>query len=166
LAWRVAVNADFEASWRDRWQGAQRWQLGREVKDFVVRRKDQLFAYQLAVVVDDQAQRITQVVRGSDLLDSTPRQIWLQQLLGYAAPVYGHLPVLTNRAGQKLSKQTHAPALDNRRACNNLRLALGHLRQPPPATGEDDCRNLLAFATTHWQPAAVPALTRLAPGAD
>ncbi len=87
-----------------------------------MRRKDGLDAYQLAVVVDDAAQGITHVVRGSDLLDSTPRQIFLQQQLAYPTPRYAHLPVITTGQGQKFSKQNHAPALDNEQAADNLRL--------------------------------------------
>ncbi len=153
-ALRVIVASDCEARWDDIWQGSQYWPLGRDLRDFVVRRKDQLFAYQLAVVVDDAHQGITCIVRGCDLLDSTPRQLWLQQLLGYALPRYGHLPLLNNAVGQKLSKQNHAAPLDDRRAMDNLRLAL-HLLGQPAADG-DDCESLLQQAQQQWQPAAVP----------
>ena len=95
--------------------------------DFVVKRKDGLDAYQLAVVVDDAMQAISHVVRGSDLLDSTPRQIFLQQLLSYPTPRYCHLPVITNAQSQNLSKQNHAPALDDDQAVTNLRSALRFL---------------------------------------
>jgi len=88
--------------------------LAHEVGDFIVKRADGLFAYQLAVVVDDAFQGITHVVRGADLVWNTPRQIYLQTLLGLPTPVYAHVPLITNAAGQKLSKQTLAPALPER----------------------------------------------------
>lgn len=93
-------------------QDAQFGHFEQHVDDFVLRRADGLFTYQLAVVVDDAHQAITHIVRGSDLLDSTPRQILLQQLLGHPQPRYKHIPVVNNAAGEKLSKQTLAPALD------------------------------------------------------
>ncbi|MEO5861302.1 MAG: tRNA glutamyl-Q(34) synthetase GluQRS, partial [Burkholderiales bacterium] len=97
-------------------QGVVNQHLATEVGDFVLRRADGIIAYQLAVVVDDAHQGITEIIRGADLLASTPRQIFLQQLLSYATPRYGHLPVATNNAGEKLSKQTLAPAIDARNA--------------------------------------------------
>ncbi|MBA6413089.1 tRNA glutamyl-Q(34) synthetase GluQRS [Parahaliea sp. F7430] len=158
FAWRVPLASDYVANWQDRWQGPQSWPAGETLRDFVVQRKDQLFAYQLAVVVDDAAQGISHVVRGSDLLDSTPRQLWLQHLLKLDSPAYDHLPVLTNQQGQKLSKQNHAPALDDRKAPQNLRLALAYLNQPPPPTELNDCASLLSYACEHWQWQSVPAL--------
>lgn len=129
---------------------------GIEVPDFVVRRKDGLFAYQLAVVVDDAWQGITHIVRGSDLLDSTPRQIYLQQALGYPTPLYSHIPVITDRGGQKFSKQNHAPALDDRHAPANLRAALEFLCQARPPAALRTTGQILAFATEHWAPGNIP----------
>ncbi|HXJ37790.1 MAG TPA: glutamyl-Q tRNA(Asp) synthetase [Bryobacteraceae bacterium] len=112
--------------------------------DFVVKRSDCLFAYQLAVVVDDAAQGITDMVRGADLLDSTPRQNWLQRALGYPIPSYLHIPIATNQAGEKLSKQTRAPALRRDQTETELNQALRFLGQPE--TGS------LAAAISHWTP--------------
>ncbi len=97
----------------DRWAGPVSEDLTDEVGDFVIKRADGFWAYQLAVVVDDGAQGITDIVRGADLLDSTPRQIWLQQLLGLPQPSYLHVPVVLNESGEKLSKQTGAQAFDH-----------------------------------------------------
>ncbi len=111
---RVPEAADPEAriTFTDRWLGSVSQQLATEVGDFVLKRADGFWAYQLAVVVDDAEQGITHVVRGADLLESTPRQIYLQRLLGLPAPSYLHVPVVTNTLGVKLSKQTGAMALD------------------------------------------------------
>jgi len=116
--------------------------------DFVVLRSDGLFSYQLAVVVDDAAQQITHVVRGADLLDSTPWQNWLQKLLDYSVPLYRHIPIATNAAGEKLSKQTGAEALDVRRAPELLRAALRFLGQPE-VSGETP-REILDTAARQW----------------
>ena len=121
-----------EIAFTDRVQGPQRQILEREIGDFVLLRADGQFAYQLAVVVDDAEQGVTDVVRGADLLDSTPRQIFLQRLLGYPMPRYLHVPAAVNQAGEKLSKQTGArlaPAHRTRRA------RLYRSRAGPPATG-------------------------------
>lgn len=154
---RTAVPPDCTIQFTDRLQGPQYTALGKSLADFVVRRKDGLDAYQLAVVVDDAAQGITHVVRGSDLLDSTPRQIFLQQQLTYRTPRYAHLPVITTGQGQKFSKQNHAPALNNEQAADNLRCALRFLRQadpPPTLTGAEQ---LLSYAIEHWVLQQVPA---------
>jgi glutamyl-Q tRNA(Asp) synthetase len=150
---------------RDILQGAICQQLDREVGDFVLRRADGLFAYQLAVVVDDAEQQISHVVRGSDLLDSTPRQIHLQQLLGYPEPAYLHLPVAVNAQLEKLGKQTLAPAIPHDRKAATLLQALRFLDQPlPPSAHTCDLPELLAWATAHWDRNALPACrTRIAP---
>lgn len=138
-------------------QGRIEQALEQAVGDFVILRKDKLFAYQLAVVVDDHYQGVTHVVRGSDLLDSTPRQIFLQQQLGLPRPHYCHFPVISNAAGQKLSKQTYAPALDNHLARENLLTALQFLRQPiPPFQEQQTPAHILHWATKHWSPANIP----------
>lgn len=113
-SWRFRVN-DETVGFVDRRLGPQTQNVAEYVGDFVLRRADGLFAYQLAVVVDDAFQGITDVVRGEDLLDSTARQILLQHVLGLPEPRYLHLPVVLNSSGQKLSKQTGATALDPNR---------------------------------------------------
>ena len=118
--------------------------------DFVVLRSDGLFSYQLAVVVDDAAQQITHVVRGADLLDSTPWQNWLQKLLGYPVPVYRHVPIATNATGEKLSKQTGAEPLNPLRAPELLQAALRLLNQPE-APGQTP-REILDTAARQWRP--------------
>ncbi|NGP54582.1 tRNA glutamyl-Q(34) synthetase GluQRS [Thioalkalivibrio sp. XN8] len=128
---RVRTAAD-ELGIDDRLQGWFSQQLETETGDFVVRRRDGLIAYQLAVVVDDADAGITDIVRGIDLLDSTPRQLWLQQLLGLPRPRYMHLPVIVTPTGEKLSKQTGAAALDLRRAGELAWLALDSLGLAPP----------------------------------
>ena len=128
--------------------------------DIVLLRKDKFFAYQLAVVVDDQHQQINHVLRGSDLLDSTPRQLFLQRQLGYPPPNYAHIPVITNSQGQKLSKQTFAKPLNSSDATGNLTAALAFLKQPAPpprATVEQ----IIDWAIAHWSIAAIPARTHI-----
>jgi glutamyl-Q tRNA(Asp) synthetase len=117
--------------------------------DFIVKRSDGLFAYQLAVVVDDAAQGITHVVRGADLADSTPRQNWLQRALGYPIPHYLHVPVATNASGEKLSKQTLAPPLRHDDVAAQISRALVFLGQPPACS--------LAEAIPRWNSAVIPA---------
>jgi glutamyl-Q tRNA(Asp) synthetase len=146
-----------EIRFADRVQGECCQVLERDIGDFVLMRRDGLFAYQLAVVVDDADQGVTHVVRGADLLDSTARQIHLQQLLGLSTPQYLHFPVVTNAAGQKLSKQTLAPAIGATDACKLLRDALAHLGQkiPPGATCATPA-SLLAAAIQYWDVATIP----------
>ena len=142
----------------DRLQGPQRQDLAREVGDFVVRRADGLAAYQLAVVVDDAAQQVTDVVRGADLLASTPRQIHLQRALGSATPSYLHVPVAINAAGEKLSKQTLARALPDE-PLPALLAAWRFLEQPPiePAT----LAEFWSRAIAAWSPARLPPVKML-----
>jgi len=128
-AWRLRV-PDGDAAliaFDDRWQGRQTQNLATEVGDFVLRRADDQWAYQLAVVVDDADADITHIVRGVDLMDSTARQIYLQRCLGVATPEYLHVPVVTNEHGEKLSKQNGATALDGNQPLDALRAAARHL---------------------------------------
>jgi glutamyl-Q tRNA(Asp) synthetase len=155
-AWRLRVTID-ETAFTDRLQGQQAQRLERDVGDFVLRRADGLFAYQLAVVVDDAWQGVTDIVRGADLLDSTPRQIWLQNCLGYPQPRYAHLPVAANAAGEKLSKQTRAPALNSRHAAAELLRALRFLGQPAPTElAATQPAEVWRWARQHWDFAALP----------
>ncbi len=163
-ATRVNVPTDTRIHFTDGVQGNQDIALGRELADFVVRRKDGLDAYQLAVVVDDAHQGVTHIVRGSDLLDSTARQIFLQQLLGHPTPRYSHLPVITDASGHKLSKQNHAPPLDDSRACANLRAALHFLHQPAPPGQLHETTDILAFARDHWSVKRIPAVLSICRG--
>jgi glutamyl-Q tRNA(Asp) synthetase len=146
-AWRVRVPAS-AVSFDDRAAGRQVQVLARDVGDFVVRRADGLWAYQLAVVVDDAAQAITDVVRGADLLDNTPRQIFLQRALGLPTPRYLHVPLVVNDLGEKLSKQTLAPALDVAAPLPALERAALHLGLP--AIGGDSVAGFLRAATRAW----------------
>lgn len=151
---RVSAPALIEVS--DTLQKPLRQDIETEVGDFVIRRRDGLTAYQLAVVMDDAWQGITHVVRGSDLYDSTPRQVYLQRILGLPTPVYTHIPVLSNDQGQKLSKQTHAPAIDNSQAPDNLRKALAFLGQPAPPAELGRVEPVLDWALGYWKASAIP----------
>jgi glutamyl-Q tRNA(Asp) synthetase len=158
---RIRVD-DARIDWRDRLLGAQAQNLARDVGDFVVRRADGLFAYQLAVVVDDALQGITSVVRGADLLASTARQIYLQRTLGYPTPTYLHIPIALNAAGLKLSKQTEAPPLPDD-PLPALRAAWRFLEQPL-AEGSEAPGNVAEFwrfALAAWDPARLPPVPML-----
>ncbi len=133
----------------DLWHGPQ---SQRTSEDPILKRKDGLFAYQLAVVVDDIQQGVTWVVRGADLLDCTGVQCQLFRALGAEPPGFGHLPLVMNETGQKLSKQNHAAALDDRRPTDNLLQALRFLGlRPPVELSLEQPHHLLAWATAHWQ---------------
>jgi glutamyl-Q tRNA(Asp) synthetase len=154
---RVRVD-DGEIGVRDRLQGHIRQRLSKATGDFVVRRADNRVAYQLAVVVDDGAERISHIVRGADLLDSTPRQVYLQRLLGLPEPEYLHLPVAVNAAGEKLAKQTRARAVDLSHAGRILCDVLRFLNQRLPDAARDATPvELLRWAAAHWDVGAIPA---------
>lgn len=150
-AWRVRVE-DACITFEDAIQGRIVSDLAREAGDFILFRADGVFAYQLAVVVDDAEAGITHVVRGADLLTSTSRQIFLQHCLGVSTPSYAHLPVVINAAGEKLSKQTHAVPVDISRPVPMLFAALEFLGQrPPQELSGASVHELMAWATAHWQ---------------
>ena len=164
-AWRLNVQAVMEAlhlpqtlQWHDRRMGHEQQDVAREVGDFVLKRADGLWAYQLAVVVDDREQGITDIVRGADLLDSTTRQIHLQHLLRCPTPRYAHVPVALDAEGRKLSKQTGARAIDPAAAVRALARALSFLGCSPP----DDLSEatapaaLLDWARRAWSADRVP----------
>jgi len=135
----------------DRLQGHQSQDLAAESGDFIIWRRDGLVAYHLAVVVDDHRQGVTDVVRGIDLMDSSPRQIWLQRVLGYPTPGYAHIPVAVWDDGNKLSKATHAPALPEDTPGPTLALALRALGQSPPAElGLHALPDIWDWAIAHW----------------
>lgn len=153
---RVRVD-DHIVRFTDLCAGAQEEHLARTCGDIVIRRRDGIIAYQLATAVDDGAPGITRVVRGGDLLDNTARQMYLMQLLGLTPPVYAHLPILTGADGNKLSKQTLAPALDNTRPTANLLAILPclEIHAPTEAAGWSP-GELLDWATSRWAVERIP----------
>ncbi len=154
-AWRLRVD-DTPVSFVDRLQGLYQQNLAADIGDFVLLRADGFWAYQLAVVVDDAEQGMTDIVRGADLLVSTPRQIHVQRCLGLPTPDYCHLPLLVNAAGEKLSKQTLAPAINPAQVAQELRLALCRLGQLPPPECQT-AAELWQWALANWSLASVPA---------
>lgn len=159
VAMRVRV-PDAGIAFIDRVFGRQAQRLAGDVGDFVVRRSDGCFAYQLAVVVDDAAQGITDVVRGADLLASTPRQIFLQHALDLATPRYLHVPVAVDAHGAKLSKETAAAALPVT-PLPALHAAWRFLGQPEPASTSSP-REFWSWAIANWQPGRIPHAASLA----
>lgn len=140
-----------EYAFEDRVQGCLRQHLGREVGDFVIRRRDGLCAYQLAVVLDDAWQGVTDVVRGADLLDSTPRQLYLQELLGLPQPRYLHVPLIVQPDGHKLGKSYRSPPLPSAQAAALLTRALRALgQQPPSELAQGWPQEVLAWGIAHW----------------
>jgi glutamyl-Q tRNA(Asp) synthetase len=154
-AWRVKVR-NATVRFHDRVVGEVAQDLAAEIGDFVIRRIDGFTAYQLAVVVDDQAQGITDVVRGADLLWSTPRQIWLQQLLGYQTPSYAHIPLVYGSDGHKLSKSDNAHPVDPDDPMPGLRAAWRHLGQSPPPRGLEHPAAFWDWAIHHWETQQIP----------
>lgn len=141
----------------DRLLGDYEQRLESEVGDFVLRRADGFYAYQLAVVVDDAEQGINHIVRGADILDSTPRQIFLQQLLRFPTPSYLHLPVAVNLQGEKLSKQTLAPALDRADPLPQLLRVMDFLGQKPPSElAETNLVDFWSWALSNWAVDKIP----------
>jgi glutamyl-Q tRNA(Asp) synthetase len=154
--------ADTPVGFLDRLQGWQAQALESESGDFVVWRRDGLVAYHLAVVVDDFKQGVTEIVRGIDLLESTPRQIWLQRLLGYPTPDYRHIPVVTIADGRKLSKSTGAAAVPLDAPGPVLVRALAALGQPlPEALARASTREIWAWAERHWCDDSLIRMTRI-----
>lgn len=160
--WRARVDAG-NVSVTDLSQGDIHQRLDRDIGDFVLRRADQLFAYQLAVVVDDAAAGVTHVVRGADLLDSTPRQIWLQRQLNISQPAYRHVPLALDARQRKLSKRDHAAPANAAARSELLWEALAFLNQSPPvelrrAAGT----GLRDWAVANWHPDAFHGIRRKA----
>ncbi len=154
-AWRMIVGSD-ELAFDDRIVGEVVQDLASEIGDFIIRRRDGFTAYQLAVVVDDHLQGITHIVRGADLLWSTPRQLWLQRQLGYATPSYAHIPLVYAADGHKLSKREGAHPVRAHDPVRSLREAWHHLGQPEVPNGLDNPADFWAWAIPHWHIDQVP----------
>ncbi|CAN7256654.1 tRNA glutamyl-Q(34) synthetase GluQRS [Pseudomonas sp. LjRoot277] len=153
---------ELEYHFIDRVQGEYRQHLGREVGDFVIRRRDGLYAYQLAVVLDDAWQGITDIVRGADLLDSTPRQLYLQELLGLPQPRYLHIPLITQPDGNKLGKSYRSPPLTEDQATPLLLRALRALGHNPDAElAYATPRDVLNWGIAHWDAVLIPRTLNL-----
>lgn len=147
----------------DRVQGPFEQHLGRESGDFVIRRRDGLYAYQLAVVLDDAWQGVTDIVRGADLLDSTPRHLYLQELLGLPQPRYLHVPLIIQPDGNKLGKRYRSPPLDPDQAAPLLVRALRALGQAPQAgLAKGSVADVLEWAVAHWDSGAIARVRTLA----
>ncbi|MEH6549471.1 MAG: tRNA glutamyl-Q(34) synthetase GluQRS [Pseudomonadales bacterium] len=138
-------------------QGHQQQNIARDAGDFILRRKDNYYAYQLAVVVDDADSGVNHILRGMDLIDSTARQIYLQHLLGYPEVMYAHFPLILNTQQQKLSKQTHATGINDAEATGNLRQALRLLGQASPPVKLNAVGDILQWAKTYWDISLIPA---------
>ena len=154
---------ELEYGFKDRVQGEFRQHLGRDVGDFVIRRRDGLYAYQLAVVLDDAWQGMTDIVRGADLLDSTPRQLYMQELLGLAQPRYLHVPLIVQPDGHKLGKSYRSPPLTADHATALLLRALRALGQHTEDSLEHASpREVLDWGIKHWNAELIPRTLTLA----
>lgn len=162
FAIRVQTNND-PIEFVDGLQGPQSQRLEAESGDFIIKRRDGLIAYHLAVVADDFAQGITEIVRGIDLIDSTPRHIHLQQILEFSTPTYIHIPVVTNRDGQKLSKLTGATAITADCAAPTLVAALDALYQAPPSPlANGNLENIWEWAIENWDISRLQSIESIA----
>jgi len=158
---RLLTN-DVPISFEDALQGVQIQQLESQSGDFVIRRRDGLIAYQLAVVVDDEIEQVSEVVRGIDIMDSTARQIWLQRQLGYRTPAYMHIPVITHPDGDKLSKLTGATAISLDDVEGTLAAALRLLRQHPPYDlARQRLPDIWQWAVENWQPQSMRGVSAI-----
>jgi len=161
FALRVKTEA-LDINFQDQIQGRFRQQLAADVGDFVIRRKDELFAYQFAVVIDDEFQKITDIVRGWDLLDSTPRQIYLQRVLDYQPINYAHIPIIVDETGQKLSKQAFAPSIETSSGSDLIYKALSFLGQAPAPEILNECpETQLQWAVANWDIHAIGKVASL-----
>lgn len=151
------LTPDEPISLNDGIQGEYSQQLQKDVGDFVICRSDQIFSYHLVSVVDDALSGVDQIVRGSDLLDSTPRQIYLQQLLKLPTPSYSHIPIAVNQDGNKLSKQTYAEAIDLQKCAQLLYQVLIFLNQEVVDTlTEGTPEEILDWGIEHWDKEQIP----------
>lgn len=165
-AWRL-LTKDQWLSFNDRIQGTQYYNIQQQLGDFIIKRADQLFAYQLAVVIDDADQKITHVTRGIDLMISTIRQIYLQQQLQLPQPIYLHLPIAVNAQGYKLSKQNHAPEINTENIPATLFRILQFLKQSPPQELQTSTTHeLLDWGIHHWQPEALRQCQKIVISSD
>ena len=159
LAGQYAIRLNTSAeqqSWHDVFEGELK---AIQTEDFILKRKDQLYAYQLAVVSDDIDQQVSHVIRGQDLLDSTPMQLELYSLLGHKPPIFGHFPLIRNNQGQKLSKQNLAPGLKQEQALNNLR-TLGNILKLDSSALDQSPKALLDKYLEQWDHSRIEALNR------
>lgn len=164
----LRVKADAcQIEFEDDCQGKISQNLAQDHGDFIVRRRDQIIAYQFAVVIDDHDQGINHIVRGVDLLDSTPKQIHLHQLMGFALPHYRHLPVIVDSRGHKLSKQTLAAPVNTQKPAATIWHLLRLLRQNPPENLQKaPVTEQLQWAIAHWQPQALKKIRAIQPTFD
>lgn len=147
------ITPDSPIDFVDRLQGNVSQNLAKDHGDFIIKRKDAIIAYQLAVVIDDKLQQVNHIVRGYDLLDSTPKQLYLQQCLGYSSPCYLHVPVIVDQNGHKLSKQTRAAAVNMQNPEKTLYRLLGLLSQNPPIElKQASIQEQLNWGIANWQP--------------
>ncbi len=163
---RIQVDA-IHSAFNDRLQGNQSENLATQHGDFILRRKDMIFSYQFTVVIDDHLQGVSDIVRGVDLLDSTIKQIYLQQKLDFKQPSYMHVPLITDSHGIKLSKQTFAEPVATDHPSRVIFSLLELLKQAPPQELADaSLSDILDWAISHWQPGHLSTMTAICPAAD